>query len=223
MADSFSAIRYARVTPVQDARGLAVDFRIDGDFPCYGNDDPRVDGMAVDLVTAFEEGLKKHPTYRNAKHTLSVLTITSNVVYGRSTGATPDGRAAGKPFAPGANPMHDRDERGALASLNSVAGIPYDSCRDGISCTFTITPDSLGTEDGEQASKLIHILDGYFVQQGHHLNVNVLNRAKLLDAQAHPENYPQLTIRVSGYAVNFTRLSRKHQDEVIARTFHTAM
>ncbi len=221
MADSLSAIRFARVTPVCDSRGLAVNFTIAGDFPCYGNDDPRVDGMATELVRSFEQGLKKHPTYRGSLHTLSILTITSNVVYGRSTGATPDGRPAGRPFAPGANPMHNRDGRGALASLNSVAGIPYDSCRDGISCTFTITPASLGPTASEQTANLIHILDGYFGQEGHHLNVNVLNRQQLLEAQAHPERYPQLTIRVSGYAVNFTRLSRKQQDEVIERTFHT--
>jgi formate C-acetyltransferase len=221
MADSLSAIRYARVTPVQDDRGLAIDFKIEGEFPCYGNDDERVDDMAKALVTDFEKSLKKHPTYRNAIHTLSVLTITSNVVYGRATGATPDGRSAGKPFAPGANPMHNRDGRGALASLNSVAGISYDSCRDGISCTFTITPESLGPVMSEQETNLMQILDGYFGQAGHHLNVNVLNRKQLLEAQAHPERFPQLTIRVSGYAVNFTRLSRKQQDEVIARTFHT--
>jgi formate C-acetyltransferase len=221
MADSLSAIRYARVTPVQDARGLAIDFKIEGEFPCYGNDDERVDNMARELVTNFEQGLKRHPTYRDSIHTLSVLTITSNVVYGRATGATPDGRPAGKPFAPGANPMHNRDGRGALASLNSVAGISYDSCRDGISCTFTITPESLGPAMPEQVANLTQILDGYFGQAGHHLNVNVLNRKQLLEAQAHPERFPQLTIRVSGYAVNFTRLSRKQQDEVIARTFHT--
>ena len=221
MADSLSAIRYARVTPVQDARGLAIDFKIEGEFPCYGNDDERVDNMARELVTNFEQGLKRHPTYRDSIHTLSVLTITSNVVYGRATGATPDGRPAGKPFAPGANPMHNRDGRGALASLNSVAGISYDSCRDGISCTFTITPESLGPAMPEQVTNLTQILDGYFGQAGHHLNVNVLNRKQLLEAQAHPERFPQLTIRVSGYAVNFTRLSRKQQDEVIARTFHT--
>jgi formate C-acetyltransferase len=223
MADSLSAIRFARVTPVQDDRGLAVDFKIEGDFPCYGNDDERVDRMAQELVKDFEQGLKKHPAYRNAIHTLSVLTITSNVVYGRATGATPDGRPAGKPFAPGANPMHNRDGRGALASLNSVAGISYDSCRDGISCTFTITPESLGPVLSEQTTNLTQILDGYFGQAGHHLNVNVLNRKQLLEAQAHPERFPQLTIRVSGYAVNFTRLSRKQQDEVIARTFHTGL
>jgi formate C-acetyltransferase len=223
MADSLSAIRYARVTPVQDDRGLAIDFKIEGDFPCYGNDDERVDNMAQELVRDFEQGLKKHPAYRDALHTLSVLTITSNVVYGRATGATPDGRSAGKPFAPGANPMHNRDGRGALASLNSVAGISYDSCRDGISCTFTITPESLGPVLPEQTTNLTQILDGYFGQAGHHLNVNVLNRKQLLEAQAHPERFPQLTIRVSGYAVNFTRLSRKQQDEVIARTFHTGL
>jgi formate C-acetyltransferase len=223
MADSLSAIRHARVTPVCDARGLAVDFTINGEFPCYGNDDPRVDGLAVELVSSFEASLQRHPAYRNAKHTLSILTITSNVVYGQSTGATPDGRPAGKPFAPGANPMHNRDSRGALASLNSVAGIPYDSCQDGISCTFTITPGSLGGERATQIGNLVRILDGYFMQQGHHLNVNVLNRAQLQDAQVHPEKYPQLTVRVSGYAVNFTRLSRRHQDEVIARTFHTTL
>jgi len=223
MADSLSAIRFARVTPIKDERGLAVDFKIEGDFPCYGNDDERVDSMARELVNDFEQGLKKHPTYRNAIHTLSVLTITSNVVYGRATGATPDGRPAGKPFAPGANPMHNRDGRGALASLNSVAGISYDSCRDGISCTFTITPQSLGPAMPEQIANLTRILDGYFGQNGHHLNVNVLNRQQLLEAQAHPERFPQLTIRVSGYAVNFTRLSRKQQDEVIARTFHTGL
>jgi formate C-acetyltransferase len=179
--------------------------------------------MAKELVTFFEQGLKKHPTYRDSIHTLSILTITSNVVYGRATGATPDGRAAGKPFAPGANPMHNRDGRGALASLNSVAGISYDSCRDGISCTFTITPESLGRAQAQQVDNLTQILDGYFAQAGHHLNINVLNRKQLLEAQAHPERFPQLTIRVSGYAVNFTRLSRKQQDEVIARTFHTGL
>ncbi|MBO5203832.1 MAG: formate C-acetyltransferase [Clostridia bacterium] len=220
VADSLSAIKYASVHPVKDANGFIVEFDTVGDFPKYGNDDDRVDLIAKDMTHRMIVELRKTPTYRNAIHTPSVLTITSNVMYGKNTGATPDGRKASAPFAPGANPMHNREENGALASLNSVAKLSYDDCRDGISNTFSITPEALGRTDEERVGNLVSILDGYFAKKAHHINVNVLNRETLMKAYEDPEAYPNLTIRVSGYAVNFHKLSREQQREVISRTFH---
>ena len=223
VADSLSAIKYANVAPVKDENGFIVDFVTTGDFPKFGNDDDRVDLIAKDTAHKVITELRKTPTYRNAEHTLSVLTITSNVMYGKNTASTPDGRKAGEPFAPGANPMHNREENGALASLNSVAKISYDDCRDGISNTFSITPDALGKTEEERIDNLVSILDGYFAKNAHHINVNVLNRETLMKAYENPDDYPNLTIRVSGYAVNFNKLSREHQKEVISRTFHETM
>ena len=223
VADSMSAIKHADVYPLRDANGFIVDFNTVGDFPTYGNDDDRVDLIAKDLTHRVITELRKTPTYRNAEHTLSVLTITSNVMYGKNTGATPDGRKASAPFAPGANPMHNREKNGALASLNSVAKISYDDCRDGVSNTFSITPEALGKSDEERITNLVTILDGYFSKKAHHININVLNRETLMDAYENPEKYPNLTIRVSGYAVNFNKLSREQQREVISRTFHEAI
>ena len=223
VADSLSAIKYANVKPIANEEGFIVDFETVGSFPKYGNDDDRVDLIAKDMTHNFITELRKTATYRDAIHTLSVLTITSNVMYGKNTGATPDGREKGMPFAPGANPMHNRETNGALASLNSVAKLSYDDCRDGISNTFSITPEALGRTEGERIDNLVSILDGYFAKMAHHINVNVLNRETLMKAYEDPESYPNLTIRVSGYAVNFNKLSREQQREVISRTFHTTL
>ncbi len=220
VADSLSAIKYAKVKVVRDETGLAVDYKVEGDFPKFGNDDDRVDQIAVDITKNFMNKLRKHQTYRHSKHTLSILTITSNVVYGKATGNTPDGRRAGEPFGPGANPLHGRDTSGALAVMNSIAKLPFDSAEDGISYTFSITPGTLGKTDEEKIDNLVNMLDGYFTQTGHHINVNVFDRSLLLDAMDHPEKYPQLTIRVSGYAVHFTKLTREQQLDVIHRTIH---
>ena len=223
VTDSLSAFKYAGVSAIKDANGYIVDFTRNNDFPKFGNDDDRVDLIAKELTHKVITELRKTPTYRNAEHTLSVLTITSNVMYGKHTGATPDGRTAFSPFAPGANPLHNREENGALASLNSIAKLSYDDCRDGISNTFSITPDALGKTEKERIENLVSILDGYFKKKAHHINVNVLNRETLLKAYENPEDYPNLTIRVSGYAVNFNKLSREQQKEVISRTFHESL
>ena len=219
-ADSLSAIKYAKVKVIRDETGLAVDYQVEGDFPKYGNDDDRVDSIAVNIVKSFLRKLQKHHTYRGSKHTLSILTITSNVVYGKNTGNTPDGRRAGEPFGPGANPLHGRDSNGALAVMNTIAKLPYEYSEDGISFTFSITPAALGKDEETKINNLVSMLDGYFKQTGHHINVNVFNRELLEDAMEHPENYPQLTIRVSGYAVNFIKLTREQQLDVIHRTIH---
>ena len=223
VADSLSAIKFADVHPIKNSDGFITEFETVGEFPKYGNDDDRVDFIARDMAHKVITELRKTPTYRQAEHTLSVLTITSNVMYGKNTGATPDGRKASAPFAPGANPMHNREENGALASLNSVAKISYDDCRDGVSNTFSITPEALGRDEEERINNLVTILDGYFSKKAHHININVLNRETLMDAYNNPEAYPNLTIRVSGYAVNFNKLSREQQREVISRTFHEAV
>ncbi len=220
VADSLSAIKYAKVKVIRNEDGLAVDYKIEGDYPKFGNDDDRVDQIAVDITKTFMDKLRRHHTYRNSKHTLSILTITSNVVYGKATGNTPDGRRAGEPFGPGANPLHGRDTNGALAVMNSIAKLPFDEAEDGISYTFSITPGTLGKSIEERVSNLITMLDGYFKQTGHHINVNVFDRSLLEDAMEHPEKYPQLTIRVSGYAVHFTKLTREQQLDVLHRTIH---
>ena len=220
VADSLSAIKYAKVKVIRNKKDIAVDFEVEGDYPKYGNNDSRVDKLAVWLVKSFIKALRKYKTYRDSLHTISVLTITSNVVYGKNTGSTPDGRKAGVPFAPGANPMHGRDSNGCIASLKSVAKLPYDSAEDGISNTFSIIPTALGKTAKDKVENLVSLMDGYFKDKGHHLNVNVLDREMLLDAMDHPEKYPQLTIRVSGYAVNFIKLTREQQLDVISRTFH---
>lgn len=223
VADSLSAIKHAKVRPIRDDRGLVVDFVIEGSYPAFGNNDPEVDDIAVRIVKSFMHKLRSHHTYRQSIPTLSVLTITSNVVYGKKTGSTPDGRKRGEPFAPGANPMHGRDLKGCVASMKSVAAIPYDEAEDGISYTFSIIPGALGKSVPHQVQNLVSLLDAYFLEQGHHINVNVLDREVLLDAMEHPERYPQLTIRVSGYAVNFIKLTREQQLDVIHRTFHESL
>jgi formate C-acetyltransferase len=220
LADSLSAIKYATVRPIRDETGLIVDFETEGDFPCFGNNDDDVDQIAVGIVERFMEHVREHPAYRNATHTQSVLTITSNVVYGKKTGNTPDGRRKGEPFAPGANPMHGRDKKGLVAAALSVAKLPYEDSEDGISLTASLMPSVLGKTPAEKTATMVGIMDGYMSADGFHMNVNVLNRDTLLDAMEHPENYPQLTIRVSGYAVNFVRLTKEQQKDVIGRTFH---
>lgn len=228
-ADSLSAIKYAKVKPIRDENGIAVDFEIDGEYPQFGNNDDRVDDIAVDLVERFMKKVATHPMYRNAIPTQSVLTITSNVVYGKKTGNTPDGRRAGEPFGPGANPMHGRDVNGAVASLSSVAKLPFEFAKDGISYTFSIVPGALGKDESTRARNLSGLMDGYFhheentIEGGQHLNVNVLNRDMLLEAMENPEKYPQLTIRVSGYAVRFNSLTREQQQDVVTRTFTSKM
>ena len=220
VADSLSAIKYAKVKVVRDETGLATDYIVEGDYPKYGNDDDRVDSIAINLIKTFMKKLEQHYTYRNSKPTLSVLTITSNVVYGKNTGNTPDGRRSGAPFGPGANPLHGRDSSGALAVMNTIAKLPYDYSEDGISFTFSISPNTLGKDNETKINNLVSMLDGYFLQSGHHINVNVFDKSLLLDAMDHPEKYPQLTIRVSGYAVNFTKLTREQQLDVVNRTIH---
>jgi formate C-acetyltransferase len=222
VADSLSAIRYARVKVIRDETGLVVDYQTEGEFPMFGNNDNRVDQLAATVVSMFMSKLRKHPTYRNAIHTQSVLTITSNVVYGKSTGHTPDGRRKGEPFGPGANPMHGRDKHGIMASAASVSKIPYRDAADGISLTSSMVPEGLGRTAEDQVTNLVGVLDAFFGASGYHMNVNVLNREMLMDAMEHPEKYPSLTIRVSGYAVNFVRLTREQQMDVINRTFHGA-
>ena len=223
VADSLSAIKYAKVKVIRNEEGLAVDYKVEGDYPKFGNDDDRVDNIAIEVVRTFLKRLTKHNTYRNAKTTMSILTITSNVVYGKNTGSTPDGRPAGAPFGPGANPVHGRDTHGALAVLNSVSKLPYKHAEDGISYTFAITPKTLGKSESEKIDNLITLMDGYFGRGAHHLNVNVFDRSLLLDAMDHPEKYPQLTIRVSGYAVHFTKLTREQQLDVINRTIQESL
>ena len=220
VCDSLSAIKYAKVKVIRNDEGLAVDYEVEGDFPKYGNDDDRVDQIAVDLIKTFLRKLQTHQIYRNATPTLSVLTITSNVVYGKNTGNTPDGRRSGAPFGPGANPLHGRDVEGALSVMNTIAKLPFEYASDGISFTFAITPNTLGKEEQTQINNLVSMLDGYFMQTGHHINVNVFDRSLLEDAMEHPEKYPQLTIRVSGYAVNFIKLTKEQQLDVIHRTIH---
>ncbi|MBS7175192.1 MAG: formate acetyltransferase, partial [Clostridiales bacterium] len=220
VVDSLSAIKYAKVKAIKNEDGLITDFEIEGDYPKFGNNDPRADEIAVEVVKEFMKKLSRHTTYRDSVPTMSILTITSNVVYGKKTGNTPDGRRAGEPFAPGANPMHGRDTHGCVASLKSVAKLPFKYAQDGISNTFSIVPGALGKTEAEQVNNLVSLMDGYFEDNGYHLNVNVLKREVLLDAMDHPELYPQLTIRVSGYAVNFIKLTREQQLDVISRTFH---
>jgi formate C-acetyltransferase len=223
VVDSLSAIKHAKVKAIRNTEGLVVDYQIEGTYPAFGNNDERADKIANDLVKLFMEKLKKHRAYRNAIPTLSVLTITSNVVYGKTTGATPDGREAGQPFAPGANPMHGREQKGAIASMSSVAKLPYEHAQDGISYTFSVIPKALGREENERVLNLSNLLDGFFHDRGHHININVFDKETLLDAMEQPEKYPQLTVRVSGYAVNFVKLTRDQQLEVIHRTFHESM